>query len=223
MLLGNSPVLPSEPVRDCVYDGTKTEVREVCHPWRQWSLLMQHWLESFSLKLPKDQNPLCLWRLALHCVTFPQLPKHSSQHTLGADRIPLNFSGSFTCLPLTFSFISQMCHVSNFFSLDQRPGCCRSATGPVIISHWGPRPEEEQHFEGQLWWVSLHEKSRTASSEGRWAHCGRWVLLLWCTAPSLVIILHTLQMSRDGLRYYFSKKSLLNWNCIKVLQNHSLP
>lgn len=70
--------------------------------------------------------------------------------------------------------------------------------------------------------MSLHEKSRTASSEGRLVYCGRWVLLLWCTAPSLLITLHTLQMCRDGLRNYFSKKSPLNRNGIKLLQKHSL-
>lgn len=116
---------------------------------------MQHWLESFSLELLKDQNLLCLWSLVLYCVTFSQLPKHHSQHTLGVDRITFNFSGSFRCFPLTFSFISQICHA--FFSLDQRPGFCWLAKGPVITSHWGPRPEEEQHFGGQLLCLSMRK------------------------------------------------------------------
>ena len=45
---------------------------------------------------------------------------------------------------------------------------------------------------------------------------GGWCMLLWCTAPSLLITLCTLQMCRDGLVYYFSKKSPLNSNHIKL-------
>ena len=80
---------------------------------------------------------------------FSQPQSHSSQQTLCVHRVPFNFSGSFRCSHLTVTFISGMCHVSCCLSLAQRPGCCWLAKGPMTTSHWGPRPEEEQHFEGQ--------------------------------------------------------------------------
>lgn len=149
VLLEKSPVLPSEPVRDRVYDGDSRSLNKIkggMSPLE--TILSSHATLDRILFFKSSQEPESLVFVKITLCDFFQLPKHRPQQTLTVDRIAFNFSGSFRCFPLTFSFISQMCHVSSFFFLEQRLGCCWLAKGPVVTSHQGP--EEEQNFEGQL-------------------------------------------------------------------------
>lgn len=91
---------------------------------------MQHHLEPFSLKLLRDQNLPCLWRLSYIGWLSPSHRATTVSEALSVHMVHFNFSGSFRCSHLTVTFISWICRVPCHPSLAQRPGCCWVAKAP---------------------------------------------------------------------------------------------